>query len=575
MKNLILIYTSIDKKIIIDDDSYDLFEYIGTMTVEEKSFNYMRNLEMQTVKGKSIENLYTYDGIPLYFFVRPTFYEKIKNIIFYVELIEKIISDQKYKCIVNTDDVEMYIIAKNIFELDSQLLDKTNKSGKKGVKYTLKLYKRYIKGIYSYFRFCGQRRNNDILAITHTAHLNKLNNESYKGYFDTLYGTIINDISKRYKLCEVQMLTNSSHLDKSLKYKKDYIPFELFVIYRKIFGNRLIDKEKITNNLELIDKFDFQYSKYDLKDIIIKAVMVNYESECLHYLSEILTAEKVINKYEFKKCLVSGEGDRGRCFVVACHRLGIPCYAIQHGIINETSPNYIISTSSECKLVPSITFLWGEKYQKMLVNNSNVYTNSNTRVVGQVRTDLLMKYKNSISNSHNSIRILYATQYLKDLLEPATEMLFKSLNMLKTEYELVIKLHPADNYKDFYDEMIKKFNIKNVKIVKDYDLYSLIAWSDKIVSVHSTVVLEGALMQVPSICILLPKYSDEGGFVRDGISTGAKDETELAYYLSDKNTDYIENSKLYLKNNFYKIDGNVTYRIVQEIETYEVKSEES
>jgi hypothetical protein len=563
-----LIYTRLEKKIIVDNNKYDLFEYIGTLSVEEKSFNYMRQIETQSVQGKSIENLYTYDNIPLYFFVRPTFYEKLKNVVFYVQLIEKIISDQNDEYLVKTDDSLIHIIAISIFKIKSELINKSSESKKTQIKYAFKLYKRYMTGIFNYLKINSLKQNKSILVITQTAHLNYLNNESYKGYFDTLYGTIINQIKAKNSLFELQMLTNSSHMDKSLEYNSNFIPFELFSIYKRFFTDKLINKNKINNNLELINKFDFTFEKYDLRDIILKAILVNFESDCIHYLREILTAERFINKYKFAKCLISGEGDRGRCFVVASHRLKIPSYAIQHGIINETSPSYIINTNSNCKLVPTVTFLWGAKYQEMLLNKSNVYTKDNTKVVGQVRTDLLIKYKSTVNNAHKSIRILYATQYLKDLLEPATEMLFKALNLLKIEYELIIKLHPADNYNDLYLDMIRQYNIKNVEIIKDYDLYSLIAWSDKIVSVHSTVVLEGALMKVPSICMLLPKYNDEGNFVKDGISLGAKDENELAHFLSEQNMDYLEAAKSYLGYNIYRVDGNVTNRIIEEIERY-------
>jgi hypothetical protein len=372
-------------------------------------------------------------------------------------------------------------------------------------------------------------------------------------------------LKNKYNVLELQLLNNENQLTKSTKYKEDYIPFEAFVIYKRLISGRIINKQLIQNFVKYFDKLDFQYNNYNLKSIIFENIVSNFEKECSNYLVEILAAERFIKKYRFEKCLIAGEGDRGRCFIIASHRNKVPCYAIQHGIINETSPNYIINQQSESNIVPTISFLWGKRYQDILLKHTSVYNRSNTRIVGQVRTDLLKQYQNQSTKDKSIIRILYATQYLKDLLEPATEMLFKALNLLTKEYELVIKLHPADNYFEFYNELIKNYKIKNVRIVKDEDLYTLISWCDIIVSVHSTVVLEGVLMQKPSVCIVLPKYNDEGGFIKDGISLGAADEYKLSEYLSQNNLNYLDGLKYYVQDNFYAVDGNVSNRIINEI----------
>lgn len=134
---------------------------------------------------------------------------------------------------------------------------------------------------------------------------------------------------------------------------------------------------------------------------------------------------------------------------------------------------------------------------------------------------------------------------------------------MEKEYELIIKLHPADKYYHIYESLIEQYNIKNVKILEDGDIYEIINWCDVVVSVHSTVVIEGALLDKPSICILLPKYNDAGGFVRDGVSLGAKDEYDLKNYLEGiKNMSFENRFSEYIKNNFYKVDGKVTDRIV-------------
>ena len=94
------------------------------------------------------------------------------------------------------------------------------------------------------------------------------------------------------------------------------------------------------------------------------------------------------------------------------------------------------------------------------------------------------------------------------------------------------------------------------------DIYEAIIWCDLIVSIHSTVVLEGAILNKPSICILLEKYYDQGNFVKEGLSKGATDAFELRELIA---TGKYENDHLqeYVEKSFYKIDGKVTERILK------------
>ena len=77
---------------------------------------------------------------------------------------------------------------------------------------------------------------------------------------------------------------------------------------------------------------------------------------------------------------------------------------------------------------------------------------------------------------------------------------------------------------------------------------------------HSTVVLEGAIFNKPSICIMLPKYNDEGNFVKEGLSLGVKNSNELRNILVNK--EYLSecNYKKFIEKSFYKVDGDVSQR---------------
>ena len=568
-----LIYTAQKKQLVIDGQVMDLFEYIGKINVEKEAFKYLTYLESQKVNGLKLEELYLYDDVPLYIFNRPTIYRKLNGLIFCIMVIRNIQDKTNEELKVQTDDDFMEKVCVEVFNLQCEkiYIEKNIRAISK-----IKLIRRFVRGIGSYGKFIFKNFFSNMknykepfLIISHASDLNPVKGNT-NGYYDTQLGKVIDKLKETYNILNFQQLNNKYIIDKTLNYRENFVPFELFIFYKRLKAKKNVNNSLVVDNLIYIDKLDYNFNQLDLKNVMLNYVMKDLRESYCSYLYELIVAEKIINKFKIKKCLVVGEGDRGRCFIAAGNRLKISTYAVQHGIINETSSTYIINSRYKEVLVPKNTFVWGEKYKELLTSHTNVYNKENVNVVGQVRTDHLVQngYLN-INKRSGTLRIFYATQYFKDLLEPATLMLFNALNLMKEDYELIIKLHPADLNFEFYEDMVKKFHIKNCKIMKDGDLYELIKWSDLIISVHSTVVVEAALMNKPSICILLPKYNDAGGFVKDGLSFGVKDENELLEYMIKINIGDMtinHNLKNYIAQNFYKLDGKVTERIVNIIE---------
>ena len=568
-----LIYTAQKKQLIIDGQVMGLFEYIGKINVEKEAFEYLTYLENQKVNGLKLEDLFLYDEVPLYIFNRPSIYRKLNGLIFCIMVIRNTQEKINGGLMIQTDDDIMEKVCVEVFNLTCEKIyvERSVISISK-----VKLLRRFIRGIGNYCKFTLKnsilnRKNykEPFLIISHASDLNPVKGNS-KGYYDTQLGKVIDKLKETYNILNFQQLNNKYIIDKTLNYHENFVPFELFIFYKRLKAKKSVNNSLIVDNLIYLNKLDFHFEELNLENVMLNYVMSDLRESYFSYLYELIVAEKIIKRFKLKKCLVVGEGDRGRCFITAGNRLKISTFAVQHGIINETSSTYIINSKYKHILVPKNTFVWGQKYKDLLLSHTNVYSGANVNVVGQVRTDQLVKNGYLKTNkSSGTLRIFYATQYFRDLLEPATLILFKTLNLMKEDYELIIKLHPADLNFEFYEALVREFKIKNCKILKDGDLYELIKWSDLIVSVHSTVVVEGALMNKPSICIILPKYNDAGGFVKDGISFGAKNEYELLECLDKiKMQDMTLNLNIqnYINHNFYRLDGKVTQRIVNIIE---------
>jgi hypothetical protein len=572
-----LIYTEKCKEIINNDVKIDINIYLVNSNIDERSFCFLKHIENQQVNDEKIEDLFMYDGIPLYYFNRPTIFLKLKSLITCVTILQRIIEEYGKEFSVETDNEVMKVTAEKIFNLKTVEVLKasivsSSNSGSVNSKLKYKLIYRQLFGSLKYLKFkMHKNKDSNMLICSHAGSLNLVKDASKNNlYYDTQIGLVTEKCRGKFNILNLQLLNSVELIDKTFNCNEAFVPFELFILYKRLlsnrtFGKKLIDESKYKDNLYMLLNFNYEFENCDLKEIILNYILGDLKHQSKSYLIETLSAERLMKKNKIERCLIIDEGDRGRCFIIAANRLNIKSFASQHGVINENSPAYAITSKFGKLIVPSATFFWGQKYKALLIENSNVYNDKNIKVAGQVRTDFLFnrKYYNTELKSH-SMKILYCTQYFKDLLEPATIMLFKALNLLKEPYELIIKLHPIDLYYDFYMEKIEEYNISNVKVLKDGDLYDMINWSDIIVSVHSTVVVEGALLNKPSICILLPKYNDAGGFVRDGLSLGVSSETELSQKLVKlKNFDIKddENIQQYLYENFYKVDGNVSERI--------------
>ena len=400
------------------------------------------------------------------------------------------------------------------------------------------------------------------MSITQVSDISEIVINNDKKLYDVQYGKVLNKLSEKSKIIKLQLLNNIDIIDKAESLGSDFIPYECFFIIKKVLKRKILNNDyKIENRLKELKNNKLNISNiYDPSSIFYDELLNNLESIYKGYAIEVESASILIKLLNIKKLIATNEADRARCFIAGGNKLGIPTFGIQHGIISNVSYAYFTPTNQK-ELVPKVTFLWGKSFQKLLLN-TNVYTIENTKVVGQNRTDFLIDKLESYNNSeYKGKKILYATQPIEDLTHEATEILFEAIKGLD-DVEVLIKLHPNEVNMSYYDEMVKKYNYKNVRVEKDIDLYEAIIWCDLIFTVHSTVVLDGAVLKKPSISCLLKKYNDQGDFVKNNISIGINNSEELRSTLikNDLKLDYS-----LINNNIFSPDGNVYLRIIDVI----------
>jgi len=560
-------YKGNEKVVFVNGISMELSDLLQGINVEKNACQYLKYIEEQKIDSMAITEFYYYEDKPLYCFYRAGLYLKLKamlEIVIYMDKIKESFKDEFKEATIITDNYMVLDVAKEIYNIKA-VYEKTEKTIKKVKLPYGKLALRQIKGIATSMIFGLRPKNKpSFMMLSHATSINKMKSNDKEFYYDYEYGKLFNEIEEKFCAINLQYLNNVSVVDKSFKLNKRFLPFEMFLLFKKLKWKKYFNNNNIVNNLKLVNNLNFKYKEYDLHIPMLKYVFNNIEAIYMSYVKEYVCAKHYLRKLKIDNFITVDEADRARCFIAAGNDLGINTYAIQHGLINETSAAYMINCDKAKALVPKTTFLWGDKYKEVLFANSNAYDKDNLEVVGQLRTDYLVdKFKGNTKDSE-PLKILYATQYLEDLTKEATPLLLKALADLEKPFKLVIRMHPVDPFKDYYEDLVSKYNTENVKITKCGDLYDDLWWSDIVISVHSTVVLEGALLNKPSICIVLPKYNDEGNFIKEGLSQGVRTHEELENILSTRNFNK-DNFKSYIEKNFYKVDGKVKDRILKKI----------
>lgn len=544
-----------DINIIDNANSININDMIKGKDIEFELKNIIDDLE----KNENIEELYSFNDLKLYSFYRSTLCNNIKEFLKVLTTVEAIINKFGNNIIINTDNIKIYRMATEVFKIKCNTLDLNLRKSKK---YNFKIILRIFKGFLSFIKIYLKRKKENILAITQVADISEIRINDEIKYYDVQYGKVLDELSKDTNVIRVQLLNSKDIIDKSKILGREFIPYECFLILKRILKKRFLNNNnKIENHLYKLDKYKLKIrSSYDLSHFFYNEYLKNLEAIYINYAIEIETASYLEKKLNISKLIATNEADRARCFVVGANKLGVPTFGIQHGIISDVSYAYFTPTNQKL-LVPTMTFLWGRSFQDLLLK-TNVYTLDNTKVVGQSRTDFLIDKLKLSNKSINGVKkVLYATQPIDDLTYEATNILFESIKGLDN-IEVLIKLHPNDSNKEYYYNMINKYNYDNIKVEKEIDLYDALIWCDLIFTVHSTVVLDGAILRKPSICCLLDNYYDQGDFVKNKISYGISTSNELRNILvnEDLKVDYTR-----INDNVFSPDGNVYMRIINTI----------
>jgi UDP-N-acetylglucosamine 2-epimerase len=245
----------------------------------------------------------------------------------------------------------------------------------------------------------------------------------------------------------------------------------------------------------------------------------------------------------------------------------IPTLYIQH-FTTSTHPGYETIIASKAALPGS--------YDK------NIYIQLGTQpdklvITGQSKYDLIPKkikkfnrkklYNELGLDSEKGIFVLTTQPFPH---EENQKLLYAVLNAMKKypDKQLVIKMHPREVNKSFYQKIVNEMHVENVTITKNIDIIELLIGCEIMMTRSSNTALEAIILNKPVIIINLLNEPDFLSLVKKNAAVEVCKSEDLPIMIKEvlSNKKFRNklnlHGKMLINHYFYKIDGRSSERIV-------------
>jgi hypothetical protein len=221
-------------------------------------------------------------------------------------------------------------------------------------------------------------------------------------------------------------------------------------------------------------------------------------------------------------------GGWGRALMVEARRRGVPSAGVQHGFIYRHWLNYLHEPDEmdgpHAFPRPDVTLLY-DRYAAEQLMTAGSFPAASVHVTGSARLEALASRIAALAGQRESIRERYGVEAggaLAVLTAKHSEIHAELPALLQAADDvpglrLVIKPHPAET-PGVYAAVVAGRSATSVAPA-NADLAELLAAADLIVSMNSTVAIDGLVLGIPALVVGLP--NNLSPFVDAGVMAGA------------------------------------------------------
>ncbi|MEE3037829.1 MAG: hypothetical protein VX344_05370 [Bacteroidota bacterium] len=296
---------------------------------------------------------------------------------------------------------------------------------------------------------------------------------------------------------------------------------------------------------------------------IINLFISQLSSQYLYYL-RLKSFCKFFHKHNIKAIILNDENSpQMRVIQYAAKQNGVKVYAYQHGTIHSLHPAYMYGLYNHKPLLADTTFLWGEYFQRLLLQQGG-YSMSNLSLSGKI----VDSHKHMLSTDFPSEKkvVLFATQPQRDPLMRKMQIqdVMHALKSHSDTYQLVIRPHPNEIDDDYFLQIANECGYNHLIIDRLSDLHSHFENCSVMITSFSTVGAEFIPYYKPMI-VLDYLQQDLIGYIKQGVGIGVRNRKALEEVFSKKMAIDISSYDAFIKDYFYKLDNKAEQRIMDKI----------
>jgi len=305
---------------------------------------------------------------------------------------------------------------------------------------------------------------------------------------------------------------------KTKKHETSHSDFLLILIelIKKCIRVKFHDKD-----IELIEKLENEINgrlkiEYNLKRLFslgIKKFKAQY-----NVYSTLFSQKKIKSVYT-----VVAYGEKGG-MIWAAKNLGIKVYEIQHGVYSRYHLGYSYPHMNEnLKYLPDMFLTWGGIWGSM-----ETFPLRKDQI-----EELGFKYFEKSINRYKKVAKIpgQIAVISQGVLGPRiADMILAKASFFKNK-RIIYKLHPGEYDRwENYSSLVKLNEFPNVQVVKDVDLYQLLAQSEYQIGVFSTAIYEGLSLGCKTFLLELPGIEYMEDLIKANRVTLIKSDREIYFF---------------------------------------------
>jgi len=281
--------------------------------------------------------------------------------------------------------------------------------------------------------------------------------------------------------------------------RREVLPIENWTVFTQACNGQDFDGISAEHLIELIQQ-----------DLALMRAMV---------LIKAKMADVVLNLLHPKAIVIACSYDTdSRSFILAAKKRHIPVFELQHGTIskyNVAQVYFLPENFSGWRLVPDRLLVFGDLYRETVLALENPFGPQQVVVTGFPRmTHFLGSYRQKRAEIRTAVRaklgvseddFLVVITSHKSVSTGLASFLTQVLPLTDEHTFFCVKLHPLYESSQAYQGLLSHPRVQ-VLGDEDIDIYSLLTAVDVHSTIHSTVLVECLLLEIPNIVIRTREY---------------------------------------------------------------------